>query len=79
MEVPGLREARFAAVLTQAELAKEAGVSETTVVAAEKGRKVRISTVRKLAWALGVYPEELTKPPVVGPTAAKEGSDEVGG
>ena len=59
MEVPGLRAARFAAVLTQEELAELAHVSEATVVAAEKGRKVRISTVRKLAEALGVAPEDL--------------------
>ena len=59
MEVPRLRATRLAAVLTQAELAAKAGVSETTVVTAERGRKVRISTVRKLAAALGVEPREL--------------------
>ena len=40
--------------MTQAELAARAKVSETTVVTAERGKKVRISTVRKLAAALDV-------------------------
>jgi transcriptional regulator with XRE-family HTH domain len=59
VEVPNLRRVRLAAVLTQAELAAGAGVNETTVVAAEQGKKVRISTVRKLAAALGVEPQAL--------------------
>ncbi len=59
MEVPRLRQARLDQVLTQAELAELAGVAEATVVHAEQGRKVRISTVRKLASALSLYPAEL--------------------
>jgi transcriptional regulator with XRE-family HTH domain len=59
METRRLRDIRLAAVITQAQLAEKAGVTEATVVAAEKGRKVRISTVRKLAQALGVTPQEL--------------------
>ena len=62
MEVPKLRAARLAAVLTQAELAAKAGVAEATVVSAEHGKKVRISTVRKLAAALGIEPQELLGP-----------------
>ncbi len=75
MEVPGLRSARFAAVMTQAELAELAHLSEATVVAAEKGKKVRISTVRKLAWALDVDPVELTAAQG-GSTIAEDGSQE---
>lgn len=45
--------------MTQPELAEKAGVAVGTVVAAEKGSKVRISTVRKLAAALGVPPQAL--------------------
>lgn len=59
MELPGLRGRRLAAVLTQEDLAKRAGVAEGTIVSAEQGKKVRISTVRKLAAALGVEPSEL--------------------
>ena len=71
MEVPRLRAARRDAVLTQAELATAAGLSEATVVAAEKGQRVRISTVRKLAAALGVDPKELLR--TVPATAEPEG------
>jgi len=60
MVVVRLRQRRLTAVLTQAELAQRAGVSEATVVAAEQGKRVRISTVRKLAEALGVAPGVLT-------------------
>ncbi len=59
MELPGLRDNRWAAVMTQEDLARRAGVSEGTIVSAEKGKKVRISTVQKLAAALGVAPREL--------------------
>ena len=59
MELPGLRARRLAAVLTQEDLARRAGVAEGTVVAAEQGKTVRISTVRKLAEALGVTPQAL--------------------
>lgn len=66
MQLPGLRAARRCAVLTQADLATIAHLSEATVVAAEKGKRVRISTVHKLAWALDVHPHELTSPPQSG-------------
>ena len=59
MEITGLRALRLGAVLTQAELAEQAQVCVATVVAAEQGKKVRISTVRKLAWALDVPPRRL--------------------
>jgi len=46
---------------TQVRLAEEAGVSPTTVSGIESGRisRPRFGTLRKLAWALGVDPEEL--------------------
>jgi transcriptional regulator with XRE-family HTH domain len=46
---------------TQARLAEEAGVSPTTVSGIESGRisRPRFGTLRKLAGALGVEPEEL--------------------
>ena len=49
---------------TQGMLAEEAGVSPTTVSGIESGRISRphLSTVGKLAWALGVDPKELLSP-----------------
>jgi transcriptional regulator with XRE-family HTH domain len=49
---------------TQARLADEAGVSPTTVSGIESGRISRphFATLRKLAQALGVEPEELVSP-----------------
>ena len=70
MEVPRLRQVRRAAVLTQADLAARAGVSEATVVAAERGKPVRISTVRKLAAGLGVDPAALLRAPAAGQKGA---------
>src|SRR3712207_8934083 len=50
---------------TQARLAAEAGVSPTTVSGIESGRILRphFGTLRKLARALGVEPEELVASP----------------
>ncbi len=50
---------------TQARLAEEAGVSPTTVSGVESGRILRphFGTLRKLARALGVEPEELVSSP----------------
>jgi transcriptional regulator with XRE-family HTH domain len=50
---------------TQVRLAEEAGVSPTTVSGIESGRisRPRFGTLRKLARALGVDPEELISPP----------------
>ena len=46
-------------VVTQRELAKKAGVGVATVVRVEHGQPARASTIRKLARALGIPPEEL--------------------
>ena len=55
-----LREARLRRMLTQAELAELAGTTEATVNRLEQGlQRPRISTVRKLAEALGVAAEDL--------------------
>lgn len=52
---------------TQARLAEEAGISPTTVSGLESGRILRphFGTLRKLARALGVEPEELISAPGV--------------
>ncbi len=60
MQLPGLRACRERALLTQAELAEQAGVSEVTISRLENGHyEARFSTVRKLAAALGVAPAAL--------------------
>ena len=62
LNMPTLRELRWQAVLTQAELAQNARVSRTTVIAAEKGRRPRPRTIRALAKALGVKPQDIEWP-----------------
>ncbi len=60
MRVPRLKTLRQRAFLTQRELAQRAGLSEVTVNRLEQGKQTaRISTIRKLAAALGVLPEDL--------------------
>jgi transcriptional regulator with XRE-family HTH domain len=45
---------------TQRDLAREAGVTQTTIVRIEQGtHEPNISTIRKIAEALGVTPAEL--------------------
>jgi transcriptional regulator with XRE-family HTH domain len=58
--VPGLKEARIGALLTQAELAERAGVDRNTVARLETGDPAALRTVRKLATALSVAPAVLT-------------------
>lgn len=63
MKVPRLKEWRARAFLTQAELGAKAGVAEVTISRLEQGREgARVSTVRKLAAALGVQPADLVAP-----------------
>jgi len=55
-----LRQIRQSRVLSRKELALQSHVDESTIYRAERGRtKLRPSTARKLARALGVPPEEL--------------------
>ena len=55
-----LRELRQLRVRTLRELEEESGVSYNTIWRLENGyRQARPSTIRKLATALGVKPEEL--------------------
>ena len=54
-----LREWRRRRLLTQEELAEKAGVGVTTIVRIEAGQEGRISTLRKLAAALDVTPDQL--------------------
>lgn len=58
-----LLQLRQARVLTQAELATRAGVSELSVHKIETGQQEpRPATIRKLARALGVRPTDLVAP-----------------
>jgi transcriptional regulator with XRE-family HTH domain len=54
-----LRRARLDKPMTQEELSQKSGVTEATISRLESGSAARISTVKKLATALGVQPAEL--------------------
>ncbi len=55
-----LKRIRETRVLSRKDLARESDVDESTIYRAERGQtKLRPSTVRKLAEALGVPPDEL--------------------
>ncbi len=57
MKLRAVRERLF---VTQAELAQRTGIAEATLSRLENGiQRPRISTVRKIAEALGVAPDEL--------------------
>jgi DNA-binding XRE family transcriptional regulator len=60
-----LREWRMRAALTQQQLANRAGLDRRTVVNAEQHKPSRLTTVQRLATALGVgtRPWLLNKPP----------------
>lgn len=63
-----VREHRDKAMLTQDELGKKAGLSGYTISRIESDRVApRVSTIRKIAGALGIEPEELTARPKVEP------------
>jgi transcriptional regulator with XRE-family HTH domain len=62
VQIPRLREWRETRALTQVELAERAGVSSRSVAGYEGGAGARLTTVRKLAVALGVKVEDLAEP-----------------
>jgi transcriptional regulator with XRE-family HTH domain len=59
LPVPRLKALRHARFLSQAELAQAAGMSKLGIGRIEAGQPARLSTIRKLAAALGVTPGEL--------------------
>ena len=63
LPLPALREVRLRALLTQGQLAEQAGVSRQSITRAERGEPVAPATIRRLARALRVAPEILMGPP----------------
>jgi transcriptional regulator with XRE-family HTH domain len=59
VHIPRLREQRQRRALSQEELARLSGVSRHSIIKLEAGRPAWPSTVRKLARALRVKPEDL--------------------
>jgi transcriptional regulator with XRE-family HTH domain len=68
MGLPKLVELRRRRYLSQAELAEKSGVAKNTIHRLETGDATpQLRTIRKLAEALGVTPDELTgKVPLAG-------------
>jgi len=64
--LPGLKDARMRALFTQEALAERAKVDRNTVARLETGDRAALSTVRKLAEALGVEPDALMGPAAKG-------------
>lgn len=65
LKIDALKRLRHAAGYTQADLAERAGLSETALNQLETGRtqEARISTVRKLAKALGAQITDIAQLP----------------
>lgn len=61
VKVPALRFYRSGKLMTQIELAAAAGISEMTVVRAERGESCTFTVVKKMARALEVDPTQLTE------------------
>jgi DNA-binding XRE family transcriptional regulator len=59
VKVPRLRENRHRRAFSQKELARLAGLSRESIIALERGRDAWPQTVRKLAKALRIKPEDL--------------------
>jgi len=73
MDIDGeaLRRIRERKLITQAELAEKSGITISTLSRLENGlQQARISTVRKLALALGVNADEILGEPDEGKLAA---------
>lgn len=62
-KLPHLKDWRLARLLTQDELAHKSGVSRPTLSRAEQGRFVYGASVRRIARALGVKPDDLLNAP----------------
>jgi transcriptional regulator with XRE-family HTH domain len=63
LHTPSLLAWRNRKAYSQADLAKRAGISQTTIVRLEQGHPARPITIRKLASALGCEPADLMAEP----------------
>jgi transcriptional regulator with XRE-family HTH domain len=61
--IPGLKAARVRKLLTQGQLAEQAGLGRSTLARIEAGAPAALRTVRRLADALGVDPAVLMGEP----------------
>jgi transcriptional regulator with XRE-family HTH domain len=61
VNVEALKELRKQRVWTVVDLAEHAGVSKNTVSRAERGGSIYPTSIRKIARALGVEPQDLLK------------------
>ncbi len=61
-ERPSLTTLRLRAAMSMNELARRAGVSPNTVMDIERGARPHMATMRKLATALGVAPQDIAWP-----------------
>ncbi|HLW01972.1 MAG TPA: helix-turn-helix transcriptional regulator [Ktedonobacterales bacterium] len=59
LTVPYLRAWRIHFVLSQRELAKQAGITPGTVIRLERGERANYLTIRKLAQGLGIPMQQL--------------------
>ena len=70
--LPGLRATRRAKLLTQEELAQASGLNRVTIWQLETGiRNPQLSSIRRLAEALGVPPEQLMEAPAPPPRSKR--------
>jgi transcriptional regulator with XRE-family HTH domain len=64
MDLPYLKAWRMRAAISQRDLAAASGTGASTIVQLERGeRRARPLTVRRLAAALGIRPDQLQGPP----------------
>lgn len=63
VSVPSLGRIRMQRALSQDDLAKRAKLGRSTIARLEGGQVARYVTIRKLAAALRVEPEDLMRPP----------------
>jgi DNA-binding XRE family transcriptional regulator len=63
VRVPALLYYRLKLGLTQKQLAERSGIGRPTIARLENNAETRISTVAKLAVALGVKPDDLRRQP----------------